>query len=88
MPGEFVRDERPQDPEQAFKVNTYIPALVSVQTEFTNRFTETTVDIMREMQYFMPHFLLSDRPDIQDSDIEKLCKFYQMNSTTMARELA
>jgi len=88
MPGEMVRDERPQDAEQAFKVTTYIPALDSVHSELRNRFTDMAVDVLREMQFFTPRYLLSDQPDAQCSDINKLCKFYEMNETNVSSELA
>ena len=88
MPGETVRDERPQDPEQAFKINTYIPALVSIQSEFRDRFTTATVDVMREMQFFMPNYLLSDQPAVRESNITTLCTFYEMDPVTVVYELA
>ena len=84
MPGEVVRDERPQDPEQAFKVNTFIPAVVSVQSEFKHRFTDTTVDILRQMKYFTPRFLLSESNE--HPDIDKLCSFYELDLNTMSCE--
>lgn len=88
MPGEVVRDERIQDPEQAFKVNTYIPALESVQSEFRERFTDMTIDVLSEMQHFTPKFLLSNQPDITGATIGHLCNFYEMDATDVALELA
>jgi hypothetical protein len=57
MPGEKSRDERIQDPEKSFKVglHAYIPALDKLLSQFKDRFTDNTIDIMKEMQYFLQH---------------------------------
>ena len=65
-----------------------LPAVESVQTEFKDRFTDVTVDVLRQMQLFTPCFLLSDKPDIDDATINQLCTFYDLDSTVVARELA
>jgi len=46
------------------------------------------VDVLCEMQFFTPRYLLSDKPDVLCSDINKLCKFYEMNETNVSSELA
>jgi len=45
-------------------------------------------DVLREMQLFTPRYLVSDQPDVQCSDINKLCKFYEMDETNESSELA
>lgn len=74
--------------KQAYKIGTYILALESVQTELTSRFTDLAVDVLREMQFFTPRYLLSDQSDIYKADIKKLCNFYEMDPADVASELA
>jgi len=65
-----------------------LPAVESVQTEFKDRFTDVTLDVLRQMQFFIPCFLLSDKPGIDDATINQLCTFYDLDSTVVARKLA
>lgn len=78
MPGEISRDERIQDPEKSFKVglHAYIPALDKLLSQFKDRFTDNTIDIMKEMQYFSPAHLLAAKADIVASQVKALCTFY------------
>jgi hypothetical protein len=46
------------------------------------------VDVLREMQFFTPRYLLSDQPDAQCSDVKKLRTFYEMDETNVSSELA
>jgi hypothetical protein len=87
MPGEKLRDERIQDPEKSFKVHAYIPALDKLLSQFKDRFTDNTTDIMKEMQYFSPAHLLAAKADIVASQVKALCTFYGLQAKVVAREL-
>jgi hypothetical protein len=87
MPGEKSRDERIQDPENSFKVHAYIPALDKLLSQFKDRFTDNTIDIMKEMQYFSPAHLLAAKADIVASQVKALCTFYGLQAKVVAREL-
>ena len=69
MSDEVVRDERIQNPHQAFKTTAYLPALDKVLAQLKDRFSGETIDIMREMYYFTPVFFLSEKPDVTRSQI-------------------
>lgn len=48
MAGELCSDEVEQNPIQKFKIDTYFVALDIIKTQISQRFTDTTIEVMKD----------------------------------------
>ena len=88
MADETAADEQPDDPEVIFKTRVFIHSIDVVLIQLNERFTAKTVQVMREMHFFSPKYLLSDLSDCVATDIDSLSSFYKLDCSTLARELS
>jgi Sec-independent protein translocase protein TatA len=85
MAGEQADDENIADTEQAYKVDVIINSLDVILQQLNDRFSGENVAFLREMKYVTPASLLSLN-DITASDIQHLCKFYNLDASAVASE--
>jgi hypothetical protein len=86
MADEMASDEKSDNAELTFKVNVFIKALDTVAMQLNDRFSEEQLQLVTQMKYFTPRYLLGDA-EVQPEDVEELCAFYKLDSVAVRREL-
>ena len=74
--------------QDRIKTETFIPVLDEVNQQMLNRFQQQNLSFMKQLAIFVLRTLLYSQENISSSQIEDICKLYEVDPSVVAAELA